>query len=95
MGQWHCTECEPSPALHYLRGATLEALGSRPITLELPTGDPGSAGSWARAPVGKTVELVLYESSDTEVLARYLDGERLAWFRPGPLKWEIDWWSGT
>lgn len=91
VGQWHCMGCEPSPVWRYLQGVTLEALGNRPITLEPPTADLGKPGGWAHTPTGKTVELVLYESSGAEVLMRYLNDGRLAWFRPEQLMWETDW----
>jgi len=91
VGQWHCMMCAPNPAWRYLRGVTLEVLCNRAITLQPPTADLGAPGSWARTPNGNAAELVLYEATGAEVLMRSLKGERLAWFRPEDLSWEIDW----
>ncbi|HVA65271.1 MAG TPA: hypothetical protein VNF74_16235 [Terriglobales bacterium] len=90
-GQWHCMECEPSPTQHRLRGVTLETLGNRAISLVPPVGDLPARGSWAILPSGAAAELVLYRDDGGEVLMRHLGGERLAWFKPEALMWEVDW----
>ena len=94
-GAEHCGRCEPDPRAHRLRGVTLETLGSRPITLQPPTGDLPMPGYWYRTPAGAVGELVLYEAAGAEVLLRELSTGRLAWHRPETLVGEMDWgWTG-
>ena len=90
-GAWHCGNCEPNPAWHYLRGVSLEVLGNRAIVLQPPAGDLPEPGSWAKTPTGEVAELVLFREDGVEVLMRTLKGERLAWYVPERLSWEVDW----
>ncbi|HUX68641.1 MAG TPA: hypothetical protein VMV31_14230 [Terriglobales bacterium] len=90
-GLWHCGECEPGPAQHRMRGVDLETLAGRSITLVPPVGDLPARGSWAILPSGAAAELVLYRDDGGEVLMRHLEGERLGWYKPEALRWEIDW----
>ena len=90
-GAWHCGRCEPDPSAHRLRGVTLDTLGNRPIALQPPTSDLGQPGSWVRTPAGAAAEVVLYRADGAEVLTRSLKGERLTWYTPEQLSWEIDW----
>lgn len=92
---WHCMECEPNPAWHYLRGVTLAVLGNRSISLTAPAGDLPAPREWVRLPDGRTAEVALFEAAGTEVLVRLLHGERLIWFRPEQLLSELDWGWGA
>ena len=94
VGAQHCGQCEPDPRARYLRGVTLETLGNRPIVLRPPTADLAAPGSWAKTRAGAVVEAVLYRDDGGEVLTRSLKGERLAWYAPEQLSWEIDWGWG-
>lgn len=90
-GARHCGECVPSPAQRRMRGVDLDVLAGRSITLVAPAGDLPARGSWALLPSGAVAELVLYEAAGAEVLMRNIQDERLGWFRPEALRWEIDW----
>lgn len=90
-GAWHCGNCEPDPRAHILRGVDGASLGNRAITLQPPAGDLPAPGSWAKTPTGEVAELVLYREDGGEVLMRTLKGERLAWYVPEALSWELDW----
>lgn len=91
VGQWHCADCEPGPAQRRMRGVDLAVLGNRAISLVPPAADLPARGSWAKAPDGAVCELVLFRADGCEVLTRALKGERLAWYAPEGLHWEVDW----